>query len=243
MDPAGVASTLTECVRRSRLRDAYVEMVVTRGVPTDGSRDPRTCRNRFFAFAIPYLWILPPERWHDGLSATVASNRRIPTASIDARIKNYHWLDFTLGLFDAYERGAETTILLDTQSNVAEGPGFNVFAVRGGQVFTPASNVLEGITRRTVLDLCSRENIGTVVNALPVADLLGADEIFVSSTAGGILPITRIDGKWVGAGKPGRITSALNALYWTLRESGWHGDSGYSPNAVGSERFEFDGSI
>jgi branched-chain amino acid aminotransferase len=224
-DPATVASTLTECVRRSGLRDAYVEMVVTRGLPAHGSRDPRTCRNRFFAFAIPYVWILSPERWHEGLSAAVATNRRIPTASIDARIKNYHWLDFTLGLFDAYEGGAETTILLDTQSNVAEGPGFNVFAVCGGQVFTPASNILQGITRRTVLDLCSQEKISAVVDDLPVASLLGADEIFITSTAGGIVPITRIDGKLVGAGKPGRITSALNARYWSLRASGWHGDA------------------
>jgi len=134
-------------------------------------------------------------------------------------------LDFTLGLFDAYERGAETTILLDTQSNVAEGPRFNVFAVQSRQVFTPSSNVLEGITRRTVLDLCRQEKISTFVDALPLANLLGADEIFVSSTAGGILPVTRVDGKLVGAGKPGAITSALNALYWSLRESGWHGDA------------------
>jgi branched-chain amino acid aminotransferase len=225
VDPQGVASTLTECVRRSGLREAYVEMVVTRGLPARGSRDPRTCRNRFFAFAIPYVWILPPERWHQGLSATVARNRRIPTASIDARIKNYHWLDFTLGLYDAYERGAETTILLDTQSNVAEGPGFNVFAVRSRQVFTASNNVLEGITRRTVLDLCAQAKINTVVNALPLADLLAAEEVFVSSTAGGILPIIRIDGKSVGGGKPGPITCSLNARYWSLRESGWHGEA------------------
>jgi branched-chain amino acid aminotransferase len=223
MDRAQLMAILTECVRKSGLRDAYVEMVVTRGQPRPGSRDPRLCDNRFFAFAIPFVWLLPRERWQQGLSAALGRNRRIPSAAVDARIKNYHWLDFTLGLFHAFEQGAETVILLDENDHVAEGPGFNIFAVSGGRVVTPSANVLEGITRRTVFELCEHEQIACRADAISSHELANADEIFISSTAGGLMPITQLNGRAIGKGVPGPVTSRLDGRYWTRKEQGWHG--------------------
>ena len=112
---------------------------------------------------------------------------RIPPASIDPSIKNYHWLDLVRGLYDAYDRGAETALILDFNGNVAEGPGFNVFCVKDGRLSTPAVGVLPGITRRTVFDLCAEAGLSAAQADVGVAALKAADEVFITSTAGGIM--------------------------------------------------------
>ncbi|HEY8708586.1 MAG TPA: aminotransferase class IV, partial [Burkholderiaceae bacterium] len=163
-----------ECVRRAALRDAYVEVLCTRGRPAPGSRDPRTCTNRFMAFAVPFVWIADPDKQRRGIDLVVGTPQRIPPASVDPRVKNYHWLDFVLGLFEAYDRGGETVVLTDGAGHITEGPGFNVFAVNGRRVITPAAGVLEGISRRTAIELAAAAGLAVEQRALPVAELRAA---------------------------------------------------------------------
>ena len=217
-DRAALAETLKECVRRAGLDDAYVEMICTRGFSPDFSRDPRRADNRFIAFAIPFGWIADEAQRRRGLHLAIAEVRRIPPQSVDPTVKNYHWLDLVAGLFEAYDRGAENVLLCDLEGNVTEGAGFNVFAVSAGRVTTPAAGVLEGITRRTVLELCSELGIPAGAGTLSAAALKGAEEVFVTSTAGGIMPVARIDGAPVGEGKPGPMTGRLIELYWAKHE-------------------------
>ena len=213
-DRDGVAEILHNCVALSGHRAAYVEMLCTRGASPTFSRDPRQAVNRFMAFAVPFGSVANAEQLQRGLRVAISDKVRIPPASIDPAIKNYHWLDLVRGLYDAYDRGAETALILDFNGNVAEGPGFNVFCVKDGRLSTPAIGVLPGITRRTVFDLCGEE--GLVANAadVSVAALKAADEVFITSTAGGIMPVTQIDGAAIAGGKVGPITSRLTALYW-----------------------------
>ncbi|TIX81444.1 MAG: branched-chain amino acid transferase, partial [Mesorhizobium sp.] len=131
---------------------------------------------------------------------------------------NYHWLDLVRGLYDAYERGAETALILDFNGNVAEGPGFNVFCVIDGKLSTPAVGVLPGITRRTVFDLCAEAGLAVTAADVSVAALRQSDEVFITSTAGGIMPVTMIDGVPVADGKVGAITTRLMAIYWRKHE-------------------------
>lgn len=214
VDRRQLAGILSECVRRSGLRDAFVEMICTRGIPPPGGRDPRQAVNRFIAFAIPFVWIANQEQRRRGLNLVVSSITRIPPQSIDPTVKNYHWLDFVTALFEAYDRGGETTVLADGEGGIAEGPGFNLFVVRDGAVSTPPGGVLEGITRRTVLDLCGELSIPAGKEAVRAADLSSADEVFITSTAGGIMAVSRIDGEDVGDGRPGPLTRRLHDLYW-----------------------------
>ena len=111
-------TVMHECVRRAGLREAYVEVLCTRGRPAPGSRDPRTCRNTFMAFAIPFVWIADPDKQRRGIDLIVGTPARIGAGSVDPRIKNYHWLDFVMGLFEAYERGGETVVLTDGRGHV-----------------------------------------------------------------------------------------------------------------------------
>jgi branched-chain amino acid aminotransferase len=209
-----VAEVLSQCVRRAGLADAYVEMICTRGVSPTFSRDPRDAVNRFIAFAIPFGWILRPEDRERGLHIAISRVRRIPPESVDPTIKNYHWLDLIAGLFDAYDRGAGNVVLTDGEDNVVEGPGFNVFAVVGGRVTTPDRGVLEGITRLSAIQLCAEIGVPVTTAALPAETLKHADEAFVTSTAGGIMPVTRVDDRPVADGAPGPITRRLIDLYW-----------------------------
>lgn len=216
-----IRAVMHECVRRSGLRDAYVEVLCTRGMPQPGSRDPRTCTNRFMAFAIPFVWIADPQKQARGIDLVVSDVQRISPASVDPRVKNYHWLDMVMALFQAYERGGETAVLVDAAGHVAEGPGFNVFAVVDGTLVTPAAGVLEGITRRTLIELARAAGIPVHVGPLPVAALRRADEVFLSSTGGGAIGISSVDGVPVGgraAGDFGPVTRRLQQAYWALHE-------------------------
>lgn len=209
-----IRDILLECVRKSGLRNAYVEMVCTRGMPAPGSRDPRTCSNRFYAFAVPFIWIADPSKQETGLHAAISEIERISSRSVDATVKNYHWLDFVTGLYRAYDQGAETVILCDRDGHITEGPGFNVFAVKDGHVTTPETGVLQGITRKTVMELADELSIPLQQQPIPPAELRAADEVFASSTAGGVIPITRLDGDAVGNGGIGPITGRIRDAYW-----------------------------
>jgi branched-chain amino acid aminotransferase len=215
---AEIREILLECVRLSGLRDAYVEVVCTRGVPPPGSRDPRECQNNLFAFAVPFVWIADPEKQERGLHATIARVQRIQPEAVDPTVKNYHWLDLVTGLYEAYDRGGETVILIDREENVVEGPGFNVFAVKDGAVFTPDRGVLEGVTRRTVMELAAEREIPLETRKVPAREVREADEVFVTSTAGGVIPVTRVDGVPVGGGAPGPVTLRLREAYWELHK-------------------------
>lgn len=222
---AEIRAVMHECVARAGLRDAYVEVLCTRGLPAPGSRDPRTCANRFAAFAIPFVWIADPDMQKRGVNLIVGDLQRISPRSVDPRVKNYHWLDFVMGLYQAYERGGETVVLVDAAGNVTEGPGFNVFAVlrRDGkvQLVTPAAGVLEGVSRRTVIELAMRAGFDVQVRALPIDELKRADEIFLSSTGGGVIAVSHLDGVAIGgrtAGDFGPVTAQLQAAYWALHD-------------------------
>lgn len=217
-DKDGIREILKECVRRSGLQDAYVEMICTRGLPAPGSRDLRTCRNQFYAFVVPFIWLADEEQRTRGLRLAISSVERISPKAVNPVIKNYHWLDFVRGLFDAYERDAETTVLVDQEDNVVEGPGFNIFAIHGNRLTTPARGMLEGITRRTTLELAENEDLEVAERPLPASELRRADEVFISSTAGGIMPVTRVDSRPVGQGLPGPVTQRLMEAYWALHE-------------------------
>jgi branched-chain amino acid aminotransferase len=223
-DRAQVRAILHGCVKAGGLQDAYVAMVCTRGVPPRGARDPRLATNRFYAYALPFVWIAPPEKQRQGIDLHVSQRIRIAPGSVDPTIKNYHWIDLVQSMFDAYDRGADTSCVVDAQGHVAEGPGFNVFMVKDGVVRTPDRGVLEGISRRTVIELCGALGIALRVEPIPASDLASADEVFISSTGGGVLPIAKIDGKPLAAAFPGPLTRRLQDAYWALHDDPRHRD-------------------
>jgi|SRR5471030_1985370 len=217
-----IVEVLRQCVRRIGLTDATVQLIMTRGSGPNGSRDPRECRHRFMVYCIPFVRIATDEQAAQGLSVHLSSRWRLPSETVPSGIKNFHWIDFSLALFDAYDRGHQSVILLGKSGMVTEGPGFNVFAMLDGRLTTPSENVLLGITRRTVFELCDEIGVSYRQAPVPPDQLARASEIFASTTAGGLIPIVKIDETTIGQGRAGPVTSRLAALYWRKRDAGWY---------------------
>ncbi len=215
---AAIEAVLHGCVRHAGLRDAYVSMTCTRGRTAAGSRDLRTARNTFYCFAVPFVWISSPDRQATGASLRISQVVRIPPQSVDPSVKNYHWLDLDLALLDAYSHGDELVVLRDLSGAITEGPGYNVFAHVDGRWLTPGSGTLQGITRRSVIELARQAGLPVEEGRLSDDELRRATEVLVTSTAGGVMPVTAIGGKPVGTGAPGPLTRQLRDLYWASHE-------------------------
>jgi branched-chain amino acid aminotransferase len=105
---------------------------------------------------------------------------------------------------------------------VAEGVGFNVFLVKDGAIKTPEHDCLKGITRRTAMEIADTLGISCREADISAEELQSADEIFISSSAGGMFPVTVLNEKPVGNGRPGSITTRINTIYWEWRSSPEH---------------------
>ena len=205
---------LANCVSKGKLESAYVEMIQTRGMSPKFVRDPRLATPRIMAFAVPFGWILKQEDFEKGLNVLLTDIKRIPPSSVDPTIKNYHWMDLVTGMLDAYEKGNDTAVLVDENNNITEGPGFNLFCINDSGIFTPDHGVLEGITRQSVFDLAKELHLPITTKSISVEELYNAEELFATSTAGGIMPITKVSGKEIGKGSVGNLTRQLHKLYW-----------------------------
>lgn len=223
MDRKAITSALHEMVAASGLREAYVSMVASRGGPKiAGTRDPRHCNNHFFAWCVPYVNIIPRD---SAAKLWVAKTvRRISPDSVDPLVKNYHWGDMTTGLLEAKNQPGDfdSALLLDHLGNVTEGPGFNLFAIiRGGsglEIVTAEAGVLHGISRRTALDVAAELDVRMTARLLPLEELLGDTcvEAFMTSSAGGIMPVAQINGKVFSSNADGSLTRRIRDGYWDM---------------------------
>lgn len=215
-------------------RNAYVQIIMTRGRPPVGSRDIRLCVNRFQAFCMPYMWIATPEAQQKGMNLHVSERVRVPSKSVDPLVKHYHWLDFQMGLLEAYDNDTDTVVLVNLDGNITEGPGFNIFADIDGTLLTPDQGMLDGMTRRSILELAAGLQMKITQTSISPNQLRKAKEVFLTSTAGGVIPVTSIDGEPVGDGVIGEKTAALHKAYWSKRSEGWYGEPvAYSQAAPG----------
>jgi branched-subunit amino acid aminotransferase/4-amino-4-deoxychorismate lyase len=219
-----IREIMIACVRRSGLDDAFVEVIVTRGVPAPGKRDPRNVTQRLYVYAVPYVWIVQPDVQQRGVDVVVARDTiRIPANAVDPRAKNFHWGDLTRGLFEAYDRGAALALMTDGLGNLTEGAGFNIFVVRSdGSLITPKDGVLEGITRQTVIEIGRADGRDVEVGTLRVEDIRGAAEVFLTSTAGGVMPVATVDGVRLHDECPAPVTRHISSRYWDLHKDSEH---------------------
>jgi len=220
LDRPALKEVVLELMRRNELQNAYIKMIATRGVGLMPLMSPYNCQSNLIVFAIPYISLIDPEKQEKGLRAKVSSMRRIPSECLDSKIKCCNYLNHILMRMEANEAGMDEAIELGMDGYVAEAPGYNIFVVKEGALYTPAENILMGVTREAVFEIAADEGIPVAETRLTTFDLYNADEIFLCSTAGGIFPITEVDGRSIGIGRPGPMTRKINALYMALLESG-----------------------
>jgi branched-chain amino acid aminotransferase len=215
----------TELLRLTGLKDAGVFWCVTRGFAREASdrNNPDVFDNRFYAFASEYTSIATPEQRSKGLDIVISERYiRTPPRAVDPTAKNFNWQDMKLSLFEARERDSDWSVLTDADGYLTEAPGANVFVVEGGEISTPDSGCLEGITRLAALELAETIGIPTRLEKIHADRLRGADDAFLTSSAGGIMPVNRVDGVLLGGvDGPGEISARLHDLYWQRLFDGW----------------------
>ncbi|QKX60240.1 uncharacterized protein TRUGW13939_07383 [Talaromyces rugulosus] len=213
-----VEKILVEMVAKSGIRDAFVQLIVTRGLKGVRGHTPgEVLKNNLYMFVQPFVWVMDPEIQPTGGKAIVARTvRRISPGSIDPTVKNLQWGDFNRGLFEAADRGAVHPFLTDGDGNLTEGAGFNIILVKDGVLFTPEHGVLQGVTRKSVADVAKTLGFLVRIEHVPTDLAYNCDEIFMCTTAGGIMPITELDGNPVKDGKVGPITKQIWDAYWDI---------------------------
>jgi branched-chain amino acid aminotransferase len=203
-----------ELLARSGHSESTLRIVVSRGVG-DVSYHFDRVKGPTVVIIAKVLEPFPPSTYTDGIGVAVASVRRNHPESLDPAIKSSNLLNNILAVREAQARGADEAILLNHAGEVAEGASSNLFVVRGTEVRTPPldAGILAGITRDLVLEIGPGAGVPVREARISVADLFGADEAFVTSSLRELAPVTTVDGRPVGSGRPGPVTARLHRAY------------------------------
>jgi len=197
-------------IRKNELRDGYIRLVVSRG-PGDLGLDPRRSRVANVVIIVEPLAIYPEEAYVNGLKVVSVSTRRNIPDALNPKIKSLNYLNNVLVKIQANLAGVGEALMLNAQGYVAEGSGDNIFIVKRGILYTPPSYVgaLEGITRAAIIEICGK--IGYTVKEEPFTlhDVYVADEVFLTGTAAEVIAVREVDGRIIGEGKAGPITTRL----------------------------------
>jgi branched-chain amino acid aminotransferase len=215
---AQLVSAVKETVRANRLKSAYVRPVVFRGFGSLGV-DPMPCPVEVAIAAIEWGKYLGDEGLEQGVDVCVSSWNRFAPNTLPALSKaGGNYLNSQLVKMEALRDGYSEGIVLDSQNQVSEGSGENIFVVRDGVVMTPpaSSSILWGITRDTVITLLQELGIEVRQQVIPREMLYLADEIFFTGTAAEITPVRSVDGIAVGTGQRGALTTEVQSAFFGI---------------------------
>jgi branched-chain amino acid aminotransferase len=207
--PEQITAEIRRTLAANKMTDSvHIRLTLTRGVKITSGMDPRLNQSG------PTLIVLPehkaPVYDAGGITLVTASVRRTSADSLDPKIHHNNLLASILAKIEANAAGADDAVMLDHRGFVAETNATNIFLVAGGQLGTPSTAACpEGITRQAVLDLAGQAGITAMVGDFSLAQLYTADELFVTGTMGGLTPVLEVDGRPIGTGKPGPLTSQL----------------------------------
>jgi len=207
-----------ETVAANNVRDAYIRLVISRGVGDLGI-DPTKCAKPTIIIIVATIKLYPKEFYEKGVPLITASTRRIPMQCLDPRIKSLNYLNNILAKIEALKAGVPEAVMLNERGRVAECTADNLFIAKNGEIKTPrvTEGALPGITRAAVIELAQKAGIEVIEPALGLHDLYNADECFLTGTGAEIVPVVSIDGRQIGNGKPGKRTLQLLADFRKLR--------------------------
>ena len=216
-----MARLLDEAVAKSGIDDAYIRLIVTRGIG-DLGLDPRKCAHPSVICIVDHIQLWPVDRYEKGLTAVSAATPIHHRESLSPRIKSLNYLSHILAKVEGIAAGVDEVIMLDSSGFVAEASGMNLFVVANGGIKTPPaySGILRGVTRDAVLEL-AREATYTVEEVpLNRYDLYTGEEVFLTGTAAEIIGVTKLDARSIGAGVPGPVTKELARRFKALATRG-----------------------
>lgn len=219
-------SVILETLKRNKLMNAYIRVVVTRGVG-DLGLDPAKCKKATVFIITDKITLYPESMYDDGLNIiTVPTVRNLPEA-VNPSIKSLNYLNNILAKIEAKNSGCVEAMMLNAQGYVAECTGDNIFMIQkdgaldgGPQLLTPPTylGALKGITRQAIIEVAREKKIAFEERVLTRHDFFNADEVFLTGTAAEVIPVVKIDGRVIGAGKPGPVTAQLRKGFHLLTQ-------------------------
>ena len=212
-----IVRAVVETCRRNRVRDGYIRLLVTRGAGTLGL-NPNRCKNPSIIIIADKIQLYPAELYERGMEIITVPTTRNLHSALNPAIKSLNYLNNILAKIEANNAGCEEAVMLNAEGFVSECTGDNIVIVKAGQMLTPplSAGALYGITRGVVIELAREEGLTVAEPNLTRYDLFNADECFLTGTGAELIPIVKIDGRVIGAGKPGPITRRLVDKYHAL---------------------------
>ncbi len=205
-----LTQAIIRTLKANQLKDAYIRLVVTRGVG-DLGLDPAKCPNPTIIIIADKIALYPEEYYKNGLELITASTRRSIPEAVNPQIKSLNYLNNILAKIEATNSGVMEAIMLNQNGYLVECSGVNIFVIKKEQVLTPPCflGALKGITRDTIIELARKEKLEVREEIMTRHDLFNSDESFLTGTAAEIIPVVKVDGRTIGNGKPGKITARL----------------------------------
>jgi branched-chain amino acid aminotransferase len=209
-----MTKALLETIRQNDLREGYIRLIVTRGVGNLGL-NPAQCKQPTVIIIAATIALYPAEIYQKGLTVVTCATRRTNPASLNPAVKSLNYLNNVMARIEASLAGADEALMLNDQGNVAECTADNVFIIKHGQVFTPpiAAGALRGITRSVVFEIAAELGIRVTETDITRHDVFIADECFLTGTAAEVIPVIKADGRVIGSGKPGPISTRMIARF------------------------------
>ncbi|MDG1977300.1 MAG: branched-chain-amino-acid transaminase [Phycisphaerales bacterium] len=210
-----IEDAIRATVDANGIQDGYIRLVFTRGVGTLGLH-PFRCPTPGTFIIADRIQLYPEELYEEGMKVVVAKRPRIPIECLDPRIKSLNYLNNILAKVEAIEAGVLEAIMLNTDGQVAECTGDNIFAVKGDRIFTPSTStgILHGVTRRFVMrEIAPACGFEVEEDVFGIETLLEADEVFLTGTAAEVIGVSRIDDSVIGTGRMGEVTRRLVAEF------------------------------
>lgn len=206
-----------ETLRRNRLRDAYIRLIVSRG-EGDLGLDPRKCRKPTIVCITDSIVLYPDKMYEEGLEIITAATRRNPPEAVNPQMKSLNYLNNIMAKIEANLAGVPEALILNVDNYVAECTGDNIFIVKNGVVITPPTyaGLLIGITRDAVIEAAKKIGIKVEEKLFTRYEVYTADECFLTGTAAEAIPVVKVDGRVIGEGKPGPVTKQLLAAFKEL---------------------------
>jgi len=208
-----------DTIKKNNEKDAYVRLVVTRGMG-DLGLDPIKCPKPTIICIAEHFAPLYGNLYEKGISIVTVGTRRIAPDSVDVKAKTLNYLNNILAKIQANLANCDEALMLNSLGYACEGTGDNFFIVNNGTIYTPPTEagVLKGITRQVVFEIAERLKISAVEKNITLFDVYTADEAFMTGTAAEIIPVVCADERPIGTGKPGEITKRLMSEFVKIRE-------------------------
>ena len=203
-------NAVLETLRKNNLHDAYIRLIVTRGVG-DLGLDPRKCPKPTVIIITDVIKLHSKEAKERGIRALIVWVKRDPVDATSHEVKSLNYMNSILGKIEANVAGFDEAICLDKNGHISEGIAENIFIVKNGKIITPptSTGALVGITRDVIVKLAEKLGYKAVEANITPTDLFTADEAFFTGTAAEVVPIVEVNKRKIGDGKPGPITKRL----------------------------------